>query len=75
MEVRIGVQNAAREVVLESAQSAAEVGTAVAAALEDGSVLRLQDERGRTVLVSGSVIAYVEVGAEEARKVGFGVRG
>ena len=74
MEVRIGVQNAAREVVLESDQTAAEVGTAVAAALKDGSVLRLQDERGRTVLVSGSVIVYVEVGAEEARKVGFGVR-
>ena len=72
MEIRIGVQNATREVVLESAQAAAEVEQAVAAALEAGGVLRLADEKGRTVLVPAAALGYVEIGAEEARRVGFG---
>lgn len=72
MEIRIGVQNATREVVLESAQGAAEVEEAVTAALDAGGVLRLADEKGRTVLVPAAAVGYVEIGAEEARRVGFG---
>lgn len=72
MEVRIGVQNVAREVVLESTQSPAEVTAAVSAAIEGGTTLSLQDERGRTVVVPAAAIAFVEVGAEESRRVGFG---
>ena len=72
MEVRIGVQNVAREVVLESSQSAAEVGAAVTAAIKGGTALTLKDERGRTVIIPSGAIAFVEVGAEEARRVGFG---
>lgn len=72
MEIRIGVQNATREVVLESTQSATEVETTVAAALEAGGVLRLTDEKGRTVLVPSAAVGYVEIGAEESRRVGFG---
>lgn len=72
MEIRIGVQNATREVVLESTQSAAEVEKTVAAALESGGVLRLTDEKGRTVLVPSATVGYVEIGAEESRRVGFG---
>lgn len=72
MEIRIGVQNATREVVLESQQSAKDVETTVAAALEGGGVLSLQDEKGRTVLVPAAAIGYVEIGAEESRRVGFG---
>ncbi len=72
MEIRIGVQNATREVVLESTQSAATVEKAVAAALDSGSVLRLEDDKGRTVLVPATTIGYVEIGAEESRRVGFG---
>ena len=52
MEVKIGVQYASRELVLESAQSADEVAKAVAAALKaDLGVLTLVDEKGRRVLV------------------------
>lgn len=72
MEIRIGVQNATREVVLESTQSAAEVEETVAAALGSGGVLRLTDEKGRTVLVPSATVGYVEIGAEESRRVGFG---
>jgi hypothetical protein len=72
VEVRIGVQNATREVVLESGQSPAEVSAAVSAAVKAGDTLALQDEKGRTVIVPATAIAFVEIGAEESRRVGFG---
>ena len=72
MEVKIGVQNVARELVLESSQSAAEVQAAVAAALKDSPVLELTDDKGRVLVVPSAAIAYVEVGVEESRRVGFG---
>ncbi|GGQ57220.1 MULTISPECIES: DUF3107 domain-containing protein [Kitasatospora] len=73
MEVKIGVQNANREIVLESAQSAEEVADAVAKAL-DGSakLLTLADEHGRKVIVPADRLAYVEIGEPSVRKVGFG---
>ncbi|MBC3761469.1 DUF3107 domain-containing protein [Quadrisphaera oryzae] len=72
MEIRIGVQNSPREVVLESTESVADVSAAVSAALKGGTTLTLKDERGRTVLVPGAAIAFVEIGSEEKRGVGFG---
>ncbi len=73
MEVKIGVQNAVREIVLESAQSAEEVTQTVSQALRDrDGVLNLADDKGRQVLVPVSAVAYVEIGAPEARRVGFG---
>lgn len=73
MEVKIGVQNVNREIVLESAQTAEEVAEAVAKAL-DGSakVFSLSDEHGRRVLVPADRLAYVEIGEPSVRKVGFG---
>ncbi|WP_337061908.1 DUF3107 domain-containing protein [Kineococcus sp. G2] len=73
MEVRIGVQNVARELVFESAQSAEEISAAVSAALGGGSVLQLKDEKGRTVVVPAASLGYVDIGASEVRKVGFGL--
>lgn len=72
MEVRIGVQNVAREIVLESAQSPEEVSALVSAAVQGSSPLELTDERGRRVVVPAGVLGYVEIGAPESRRVGFG---
>lgn len=72
MEVKVGVQNAPRELLVESSQSADEVAAQVAAALEAGGVLTLTDERGRRVVVPVDKLAYVEIGEPEVRKVGFG---
>lgn len=73
VEVKIGVQHAPREISLESGQSAEEIESAVADALDGNSeVLTLVDDRGRKILVPSSRIAYVEIGAPTARKVGFG---
>ncbi|WP_031070850.1 DUF3107 domain-containing protein [Streptomyces sp. NRRL WC-3742] len=73
MEVKIGVQNAPREIVIESSQSADEVEGAVAKALEgDSKLLSLTDEHGRRILVPAERLAYVEIGEQAVRKVGFG---
>jgi hypothetical protein len=73
VEVKIGVQYAARELVLESAQSPAEVEKAVADALKaDLGVLTLVDDKGRRVLVPADKLAYVEIAEAESRRVGFG---
>ena len=73
MEVKIGVQYAPRELVLESAQTADEVAKAVADALKaDLGVLTLVDEKGRRVLVPADKLAYVEIAESEQRRVGFG---
>ncbi|WP_306328589.1 DUF3107 domain-containing protein [Streptomyces venezuelae] len=73
MEVKIGVQHAPREIVLESGQSAEEVERAVADALAGKSqLLSLSDEKGRKVLIPAEKIAYVELGEPAVRRVGFG---
>ncbi|MEU6087919.1 DUF3107 domain-containing protein [Streptomyces sp. NPDC047085] len=73
MEVKIGVQHAPREIVLESGQSVDEVERLVAEALAGKSqLLSLVDEKGRKVLVPADRLAYVEIGEPTVRKVGFG---
>ena len=72
MEVKIGVQYAPRELVIESAQTSAEVEEAVTTALDsDSGVLMLQDERGRRIIVPVAKVAYVEIAETTPRSVGF----
>jgi hypothetical protein len=72
VEVKIGVQNAVREIVIESNQSNDDVVAAVDSAISKGGLLRLADEKGRVVLVPAEKLAYVEIGEPEVRRVGFG---
>lgn len=73
MEIKIGVQFSARELVLESAQSAADIEAAVTAAVaSEKGVLSLTDEKGRTVILPADKLAYVEIAAVTDRRVGFG---
>jgi formaldehyde-activating enzyme involved in methanogenesis len=72
VEVKIGIQNVGREIVLESAQDAEAVAKVVAEAIAKGSELRLNDEKGRQIIIPANVLGYVEIGAEEVRRVGFG---
>ena len=72
MEVKIGVQNVAREITIESNDNAEAVAAAVNAAIENGTVLALADEKGRQVLVPAAVLGYVQIGESEKRGVGFG---
>lgn len=71
MEVKIGVLHTGRELVLESAETPAEVEKTVSAALAEGTgLLQLVDEKGRRVMVPVDKLAYVEI-AEQHRPVGF----
>ncbi|WP_430295681.1 DUF3107 domain-containing protein [Sinomonas sp. B1-1] len=72
MEIKIGIQNIGREIVLDSAKDADEVAALVSEAISGGKELRLEDEKGRQVIVPAGVIGYVELGAQEQRRVGFG---
>jgi len=72
VEVKIGVQYAAREIVLESGQTPDEVQKLITTSVKDGGLLILADERGRRVLVPVEKLAYVEIGESSERRVGFG---
>jgi hypothetical protein len=73
VEVKIGVQFAPRELVLESTQTPAEVEAAVADSMKKSEgLLSLVDEKGRRILVPTDKIAYVEIAETELRRVGFG---
>lgn len=72
VEVKIGVQNVARELSVDTEQSAAEVSAALAAAIKDGGVFTLSDAKGRSVVVVADKIAYLSIEAEAGRRVGFG---
>jgi len=71
VEVKIGVQYAPRELVLESTLSPADVEKAVADALDAGGTLSLVDEKGRRVIVPVDKLAYVEIAEVSPRTVGF----
>ena len=72
MEIKIGVQDTAREVSLDSNDTSEQVIAAAQAAIAEGGLLTLVDERGRTVMVPAAKIAYIEVGATTKGRVGFG---
>ena len=74
MEVKIGITDSPRELVLSSTQTQGEVEELVNAALGEGAgLLSLSDERGRRFLIQTSKIAYIEIGVADARRVGFGI--
>lgn len=70
MEIRIGIQNVAREIVLETDMGSDAVAKAVADALS-GATLDLSDTKGRRLVVPAGALGYVEIGEESKRRVGF----
>jgi hypothetical protein len=75
VEVKIGVQFAPRELVVDSTQTPAEVEQMVADALASkAQLLTLVDEKGRRVIVPLDKLAYVEIAEASTRSVGFSAR-
>ena len=72
MEVKIGMQFVARELVIETNSEQDEVAVALADAVAKSGVFTLMDHKGGRVLVPADKIAYVEFGGNEQRRVGFG---
>ncbi|MEH3032905.1 MAG: DUF3107 domain-containing protein [Aeromicrobium erythreum] len=73
MEVKIGVQNAARELSVETDASPDDVLGQLQEALKDDSLFSLTDDKGRTVAVPAERVAYLYFTADTGRKVGFGL--
>jgi hypothetical protein len=71
MEVKIGIQNAARELVVETNENADAVEKLVSEAVSSDGVLAITDARGRRVLVPAARLAYVEIGGGVSGQVGF----
>lgn len=71
MEVKIGVQHAPRELVVDTDDSADHVQQLVAEAVSAGTVLTLTDSKGRQLVVPAAKIAYVEIGGGVSGQVGF----
>ncbi|BCJ64642.1 DUF3107 domain-containing protein [Polymorphospora rubra] len=74
MEVKIGVQYAPRELVVDSAQTPAEIEQIVTDAIANEGTLSLTDEKGRRIIVPVNKIAYVEIAESSPRVVGFTAR-
>jgi hypothetical protein len=73
VEVKIGIVESPRELVVSSDQTPDEVQKLVDASLNGGDpLLKLVDDKGRRFLVRADQIAYVEIAPAE-RRVGFGL--
>ena len=71
MEVKIGVQNAQRELVVDTDSTPDDIEQRLTEAIAGNGVLRLSDVKGRTVVVPAEKIAYVELGSPTSSTVGF----
>ncbi|WP_435770895.1 DUF3107 domain-containing protein [Nocardioides sp. SYSU DS0651] len=72
VEVKIGVQNTARELVLETDETNEDVAALVKQALaDDAGVLTLTDTKGKVTVVPTAKLAYVEIGRSIVGQVGF----
>ena len=74
MEVKIGVADSPRELVVSSAQTPDEIEELVSDALKNPTgLLSLVDEKGRRYVLPAARVSYVEIAPADTRKVGFGV--
>ena len=71
MEVKIGIQHASRELVVDTEEDAAAVEKQFTEAVAGDGVLALTDTKGRRVIVPANRISYVEIGTSTTGHVGF----
>ena len=71
MEVKIGVQYAARELTVDTDATQEEVEGIVREALASSTPVILTDTKKRRIVVPAEKIAYVEIGGGTVGTVGF----
>ena len=71
MEVKIGVQHAQRELVVDTNATAEDIDSSLSEAIASSGVFRLNDVKGRSIVVPADKIAYVELGSPTSSAVGF----
>jgi hypothetical protein len=72
VEVKIGIQSVARELVLDTPSSPDEVERSLLTALTNSGMFVVRDEKGGKVLIPADKIGYVELNGAEERRIGFG---
>ena len=72
VDIRIGIVSTARELMFQTTQSAADIEKAIAESVgSENGTLRLEDDKGHVYVVPSRNLAFVEIGQEKSRKVGF----
>jgi Protein of unknown function (DUF3107). len=72
VEIRIGIANTGRELTFETNEAAADVKKSVAQALDAAAThVSFVDSKGNSYIVPTASLAFVELGTEESRRVGF----
>ena len=71
MEVKIGVQHAPRELIVETLTSPEDFEAQLSEAVTNDGILAFTDTRGRRIAIPGSKIAYVEIGSGTSSTVGY----
>lgn len=72
MEIRIGLKHTPRELTFDSDASAEDVRSSIEEAInKDRALITFSDTRGREFLVDTESIAYVELGTDSGRRIGF----
>lgn len=72
MDIKIGIKHSNRELSFESSASAQEIKAKVQQAVDsEAKLISLTDSKGNEYLVPTKSLGYIEIGAEETRRVGF----
>ena len=71
MEVKIGVQHAPRELVVDTDATPEDIESRLNEALAASGVFRLNDLKGRSIAIPADKIAYLELGSPTSSTVGF----
>ena len=72
MDIKIGIKHSTRELSFDTSASAKELESTVSSAIESGKkLISLTDSKGNVFLIPTESVTYLEIGAEEARRVGF----
>lgn len=72
MELHIGIQNIARELTYDVDKTPDEIEQALASAIADNGIFSVEDTKGRRAFIPVATLAYVSLGEDEPRRVGFG---
>lgn len=71
LDIKFGFADSPRELVITSAGEQEQLRAQISQALENNSILELEDDKGRKYIVRTDRIIYVEVGAVKPHAVGF----
>ena len=72
MELHIGTQNITRELTYDVDMTPEQVEETLNTALSTNGIFKVEDNKGRRAYVPASTLAYVSLGEDEPRRVGFG---